>query len=113
MPSDNGLRFNDRQNIRPLRPELPQRGPEETVHTSEHGAWPLAFQHSNLLPKGKDLKGSSPATAEEDTDSSEERKDQIEHETTLVTFPMRTCGSFAEAPDLKASAPFGYGHDAN
>lgn len=85
MPSDDGLGFHDYQNIGPSWPELSQRGPEETVKSRQWWPWPLAFQHSNLLPQGEDLKRRIEVTSEEGTDGNQKCEDQIEHETTFVT----------------------------
>jgi hypothetical protein len=43
----------------------------------------FAFQHGDLLAQGEDLKRSSEAAAEENTEGGEYGRDQIEHESTL------------------------------
>jgi hypothetical protein len=100
MPSDDGLRFHDDQNIRPSRPDVPQRGPEETIKADKCGSRPFAFEYSGLLPQRQDFKGDIHATAEEDTDGSEECGNPIAHESTVVT-PYNASPRGPEAPDRK------------
>lgn len=83
MPPDHGLRFYDRENIRPARPELSQGGPEEAIRAGQCRARPFALEYRDLLPQREDFQGSIHATAEEDADRSQECGNQIEHELTL------------------------------
>ena len=83
MPSDHRLRLDDYQNIRPSRPQAPKGGPEKAVEAIQWRPRAFAFQHSDLLPQGEDLKRSSEAASEENTEGRENGRDQIEHESTL------------------------------
>ena len=55
MPSDHCLRLHDQQHFGPARPELPQHGPEQTVHAIQFWTGPFAFQHGYLLAQGENL----------------------------------------------------------
>ena len=80
MPSHDGLRSYDRQNIRPSRPELAHGGPEETIQAGQCRARPLAFEYRHLLPQREDFQRGVHATAEECPNGSEECWEQMEHE---------------------------------
>jgi hypothetical protein len=45
----------------------------------------LAFEHGNLLSKGKDFKGRVASALKENADNREHRQDEFTHEFSLVT----------------------------
>ena len=51
----------------------------------QYGARPLAFEHGNLLSKGKDFEGRVASALAEDTDHGEHGQDEFGHEFSLVT----------------------------
>ena len=83
--SDDGLRFQDCQNLRPSRPKLPQGGLEQTIKTGQGGARPFPFEYSELLSQRKSFKRGIDETADEDADRCQECGDQTEHESIVVT----------------------------
>jgi hypothetical protein len=111
MPSDHRLRFHNDQNIRPSRPYVPQRGPEETVEAVQGGSRPFSFEHGDLLPQRENFQGGIHTSAEEDADGSQECGDQMEHESTVVT-SHDTCTARprpgSQAADLNTSVTFDY-----
>jgi hypothetical protein len=62
-----------------------ERGPEESIQRAQYWEAPLAFEHGQLLSQREDFQGRVAATAEEDSDGSNEGEDGFEHEITLVT----------------------------
>jgi hypothetical protein len=95
MPADNGLRLHDDQDALPTRPKTTQSTPEEAVEGVQRRAGPLAFQHSNLLSKGKDFESRVAAPAEENAYGGEDGEDELLHELTVVTWRNRV-------PDLQS-----------
>jgi len=85
MPPDHRVRFHNDQNIRPSRPYVPQRGPEEAVEAVQRRSRPFSFEHGDLLSQCENFQGGVHAIAEEGADSSQECGDQVEHESTVVT----------------------------
>ena len=49
MPSDDGLRLEEQQDLLPVRPEAPQTHPEQSVGGVEFGFTWLAFEHGELM----------------------------------------------------------------
>jgi hypothetical protein len=86
MPSDDGFWFRNDEDVSPAGPDAAQGSPEESVQRVH--CWPpsSAFEHGDLLSKGKDFEGGIASTAEEDADGSEYREDEFQHEPTLVTW---------------------------
>jgi hypothetical protein len=49
--------YND-EHVALAPPEVAERRPEQSVQSVQYWAWPLAFEHGNLLSKRQDFKGS-------------------------------------------------------
>ena len=96
MPPDHRVRFHNDQNIRPSRPYVPQRGPEEAVEAVQRRSRPFSFEHGDLLSQCENFQGGVDAIAEEGADSSQECGDQVEHESTVVTSHKHLHGTSAD-----------------
>jgi hypothetical protein len=85
VPADYGLWFHDEENIAPAGPDVPKRGPEESVEGMQ--LWPraFAFEDSDLLPEGEDLKGRVGTAAEKDPDHREDGENALNHGITVIT----------------------------
>ena len=83
MPGHDRLRLDDDYGVGPAGPKLSQSGPEEPVQPIQTGTGPL--ENCDLLPQGEDLQGGVLASAEEDSDSVQESKDEFEHESHAAT----------------------------
>jgi hypothetical protein len=68
MPADYGFGLHDDEHLGPAGPDLPQCGPEQTVHRIEERARPFPFENRDLLPEGEDFEGAVPAALKEDAD---------------------------------------------
>ena len=85
MLADCGLRLDDDEHLCPPGPEAAQCSPEQPVQLIQPRTQPLPLEHGDLLSQGEDLKCSVMPTAEEDSDSGQESKDEFEHEPYVVT----------------------------
>jgi hypothetical protein len=70
-----------------------KRRPEDSVPTVHYRARPLAFEHGNLLPKGKDFEGRVALALAEDADHREYGQDEFGHETIM--------SGFRSSPEMK------------
>ena len=86
VPSDDGLGFDDNEDVCPARPKVLQRGPEQPVKGGQR--WPRSFalEHGDLLSEGKNFEGSITSTPEEDADGGQDCEDEFGHELTVVTW---------------------------
>jgi len=57
--------------------------PEEAVGRVQHRVGMFSLEHGDLLPQGKDLKGSVAPIVEEDADHGEKGKNEVDHEFTF------------------------------
>ena len=73
MPADDCLRLHNNQRIRPSRPKLPQRGPEQTIKAVQCRSRSFAFEHSDLVAQREDLKRSIYGAAKKNADDGEDR----------------------------------------
>ena len=72
MPADDGLGFDDLEDIHPAGPEARQGSPEEPVEGVQWRPRSLALENSQLLPQGEDFEGDVAAILEEDPDGGED-----------------------------------------
>jgi hypothetical protein len=84
-PSDDGLGLYDDEHVAPAWPEVAERRPEQSIQGVQYRARPLAFEHGNLLSKGKDFKGRVTSALAEDAENREHGQDEFTHEFSLVT----------------------------
>jgi hypothetical protein len=85
MPGDDGVWYDDSDDINPTRPEAPQSSPEQPVERVQPGSRSFSFQDGDLLPEGDNLQGGIGPGAEVDAEGSEESEDEMEHEFHVVT----------------------------
>jgi hypothetical protein len=85
MPGDDGVWYDDSEDINPTRPEAPQSSPKQPVARVQPGSRSFPFQDSDLLPEGDNLQGGIGPGAEVDAEGSEESEDEMEHEFYVVT----------------------------
>src|SRR6516164_3052535 len=55
VPCDDGVRFDNEENIGPARPEAAEGGPKQPVASVQGRPRSLAFEHGDLLPQSEDL----------------------------------------------------------
>jgi len=55
IPSDNGFRFDDNQNIAPCRPITAEKIPEYPIPASQPRASMFSLEYTQLLTESKDL----------------------------------------------------------
>lgn len=72
MPADDGLGFDDLEDIHPAGPEARQGSPEEPVEGVQRRPRSLTLQNCQLLPQGEDFEGDVAAILEEDPDGGED-----------------------------------------
>jgi hypothetical protein len=84
MPADHGLGLHDDEDVGPPGPHTAQGRPEQPVKGVQLWARPSPLEHGDLLSEGEDLNCSVMPTAEEDSDSGQESKDEFEHELYVV-----------------------------
>jgi len=64
---------------------LAERRPEQSAQGVQYRARPLAFEHGNLLSKGKNFKGRVASALAENADHREHGQDEFTHKFSLVT----------------------------
>ena len=57
MPSDDGVRLDDKEAVAPLVPNPGQEGPEAPVRPCQPWALPMPLKHLYLVPQGEVLHG--------------------------------------------------------
>lgn len=89
MPADGGLRFANYENLGPPGPDATQGGPEQPAPLIQPRAWAFPLEHgwstATCMPQSEDLNCSVMPSAEEDSASDQESKDELEHEPYVVT----------------------------
>jgi hypothetical protein len=91
---------------------VPQGGREEPVQAVQRGSRPRSFERGDLLSPSENFERAIHA-AEENADGRQERSDQREHESTVLTSHHASTGAETapwgpQATDLKGR--FDYGH---
>ena len=79
MPGDNGLWFDDDQDVVPCRPEPTEKYPKQPILDAQPRARTLSLQYAELLAKGQDLKANAVAGTEEGAEAGEERCEKWNH----------------------------------
>jgi hypothetical protein len=85
VPGDDGVRYDDSEDINPTKPEAPQSSPEQPVERVQPRSRSFPFQDGDLPPEGDNLQGGIGPGAEVDAEGSEENEDEMEHEFQVVT----------------------------
>src|SRR5258708_7856825 len=57
VPADDGVGFDEDQDVRPAGPTLAECRPEESVQGVQCWPWPFPFQHGKLLSEGENFQG--------------------------------------------------------
>ena len=76
MPSGNGFRFDDDQDIAPVGPETAEQNPEYSVFHSKPRARLFSLEYAQLLPAGNDLQAEAVTGTEEGIEEGEEANEQ-------------------------------------
>jgi hypothetical protein len=84
VPADHSAGLHENQDVGPAGPTLAESRPEESVHGVQFWTRPFPFQHGDLLSEGGDFQGGIASTAKEDAYGDKERKDDFEHDVTLL-----------------------------
>ena len=71
MPGDNGLWFDDDQDVVPCRPEPTEKYPKQPILDAQPRARTLSLQYAELLAKGQDLKAEAVPGTEEAAEAGE------------------------------------------
>jgi hypothetical protein len=72
MPSGNGFRFDDDQDIAPVGPETAEQNPEYSVFHSKPRARMFSLEYAQLLTESKDLQAEAVTGTEEGIEEGEE-----------------------------------------
>ena len=72
MPSGNGFRFDDDQDIAPCGPKTAEQNPEYSVFHSKPRARMFSLEYAQLLTEGKDLQAETVTGTEEGIEEGEE-----------------------------------------
>ena len=72
VPSDDGLRLHDDEDVSPAGPTAAQGRPEEPVGGVQGRSGAFPFEDRDLLSEGEDFEGGVASTAEENTNGGEE-----------------------------------------
>ncbi len=86
MPAHDSLRFHNYQDLGPPGPDSSECRPEQPVRGVQFRTRSFAPEDRDLLSQGEDFEGGITSTTEEDTNRSQESKDEFEHELTVVTW---------------------------
>ena len=85
MPANDGLGLHDDEDVAPPRPRAAQGSPEDSVQPIEVGPGLLPFEDGDLLSESQNFQRKVTPTAEEYAHDSEDRKDGLDQELTVVT----------------------------
>ena len=100
MAADHGPGLDDDEDIGPPEPHAAQGRLEQTVQLIQPRARPLPLEHGDLLPQCEELNCSVMPAAEKDSERTEERKGEIDHEHMAVA-----CRNVASAdPRLRTAS---------
>jgi hypothetical protein len=84
MPADNGLWFDNEEDIVPAGPEAAEDGPKETVSRIQRRPWPFAFEYGDLLAESEDLQDGVASRTKESAECTQHGEEELEHEFTVV-----------------------------
>jgi hypothetical protein len=100
VPSDDGFRFDNQENIGPVGPKTAEGGPEQPVARVQ--GWPrsLAFEHSDLLAESQDFQSGISSGPEHSAHGDQEGEEELDHELTVLT---RRNATPVDALDVRAT----------
>lgn len=79
MLGDDGLWFDDNQDLAPCRPQAAKQNPKYSILDLQPGARNSSLEHAQLLTQGKDLKTEVVARTEESAQAGEETEKEWNH----------------------------------
>jgi hypothetical protein len=79
MPGDNGLWFDDDQDIAPSGPKPAERYPKQPILDAQPRARMLSLEYAELLAQRQDLKAEAVAGTKEGAQGGEEHKGKWHH----------------------------------
>jgi hypothetical protein len=79
MPPDDGLGFDEKKGISPIRPSPDEPGPEDPVESAELGPAVASLLDEDLVPKGENLEDEIAPAAKVVEECPEEEPDEGEH----------------------------------
>ena len=94
MPADDGLGFDNQEDIGPARPEAAESHPKQPVASLQWRPRSMAFEHGDLLAQSEDLQGCVASRTEKNAESTQHREEQLDHELTVArgANSMPRCG---------------------
>jgi len=100
MPADDGLRFDNEEDIGPAGPKAAEGGPEEAVARIQGRPRSLTFEHGDLLAQSEDLQGCVASRTEENAESTQHSEEQIDHELMVVARGANSMPRYAQTIDF-------------
>jgi hypothetical protein len=85
MPSDNGFRFNDNQDLAPQRPKPAEKNPKHSIRHAQSGARVLSLEDAQLLAQRKDLKTEVVTGTEKCAEICEEAREKSNHSAGFIS----------------------------
>ena len=79
MPTGNGLRFDNDQDVSPCRPKPTQQDPKYPILHSQPRARLFSLEHTQLLTERKDLKAEIVTGTEEGAETGKETHEKWNH----------------------------------
>ncbi len=86
MPRDNGLGFDDDQDVIPRRPEPAEKCPKQPILDAQPRARILSLEDAYVVAKGQDLKAEAVIGTKENAQAVEERKEKRNHGSGLIAY---------------------------
>jgi hypothetical protein len=84
MPSDNGFRFDDDQDVAPSWPKPAGQNPKYSILDSQPRVRLFLLEYAQLLMEGKDLEAQVVAGTEESAEAGEEADEKWNHEAGFI-----------------------------
>jgi hypothetical protein len=91
VPGDNGLWFDDDQDVALCRPKPAEQNPKHPIPDSQQGARIFSLEHAQLLTQGNDLKAEVVAGTEKGAETGEESNEKQNYEFGFIA--QRCCRS--------------------
>jgi hypothetical protein len=85
MPADDGLGFDNEEDIGPAGPEAAESHPKQPVASLQWRPWSLAFEHGDLLAQSEDLQRGIASCTEENAESTQHSEEELDHKILVVT----------------------------
>ena len=79
VPSDDGFRFDNQEDIGPARPKAAESGSKHPVTGAQGRPWVLPFEDGDLLAESQDFECGLGASPEARAEGNHEREKKLEH----------------------------------